>query len=339
MLIVFGLVLALADRRTRHACRRDGRAARSAPRDAAIMGLAQAVALQPGVSRSGVTITAGRFLGFDRESAARLSFSHGDAGDRRRRVGQGPRRSSATAASRQASRHRSCGAWWRARVTGALAVWGLLQTREDPHRSRPSSIYRVRSWPRRHRGIYSLASGTAQRERHRPPWRERRRPAVRPAASTASVIGAGGDGQHLGVGRDRERRRGARLVGIEVVAHVEGCQHVDAVAGTRPRADASPFGTATARYPGGTIAARPAVPRPGESLRQHDLPGDERDPRGFADWRRSCVERAIGHDAAGPIAPTRRRRARSRRPRRTVWRTTHTGRIEPQRSRGLRSRG
>ena len=33
-----------------------------------------AVALMPGVSRSGITITAGRFLGLDRDSAARFSF-------------------------------------------------------------------------------------------------------------------------------------------------------------------------------------------------------------------------------------------------------------------------
>ncbi len=73
MLIVFGLVLAYVDRRiaTRTAEMGD---APFGPRDALIMGLAQAAALQPGVSRSGVTISAGRLLGFDRESAARLSF-------------------------------------------------------------------------------------------------------------------------------------------------------------------------------------------------------------------------------------------------------------------------
>ncbi len=38
------------------------------------MGLAQSLALMPGVSRSGVTITAGRFLRLDRDSAARFSF-------------------------------------------------------------------------------------------------------------------------------------------------------------------------------------------------------------------------------------------------------------------------
>jgi len=43
-------------------------------RDALILGVAQAVALSPGVSRSGVTITAGRALGLTREAAVRFSF-------------------------------------------------------------------------------------------------------------------------------------------------------------------------------------------------------------------------------------------------------------------------
>ena len=41
---------------------------------AVVMGLAQALALAPGVSRSGITITAGRFMGLDRDGAARFSF-------------------------------------------------------------------------------------------------------------------------------------------------------------------------------------------------------------------------------------------------------------------------
>ena len=41
---------------------------------ALIMGLAQALALAPGVSRSGITITTGRFMKLDRDSAARFSF-------------------------------------------------------------------------------------------------------------------------------------------------------------------------------------------------------------------------------------------------------------------------
>ncbi len=42
--------------------------------DAILIGVAQALALVPGTSRSGVTITAGRFLGFERQDAARFSF-------------------------------------------------------------------------------------------------------------------------------------------------------------------------------------------------------------------------------------------------------------------------
>lgn len=69
MLIVFGLVLLVADRLP--GTRKEGD---YGPREALTMGLAQAAALSPGVSRSGITITAGRFLGFDRNAAARLSF-------------------------------------------------------------------------------------------------------------------------------------------------------------------------------------------------------------------------------------------------------------------------
>lgn len=73
MLIVFGVVLAWVDRRVSTRAAEMGDAP-FGPRDAALMGLAQASALMPGVSRSGVTISTGRLLGFDRESAARLSF-------------------------------------------------------------------------------------------------------------------------------------------------------------------------------------------------------------------------------------------------------------------------
>ena len=68
LLIVFGLVLLWADRLGGDRAREDYQ-----PRDALITGIAQAVALAPGVSRSGVTITAARRLGFDRDAAARLS--------------------------------------------------------------------------------------------------------------------------------------------------------------------------------------------------------------------------------------------------------------------------
>jgi undecaprenyl-diphosphatase len=69
-LIVLGLVLLAAERVARH----DRPLERITTRDGFIIGLAQALALVPGVSRSGATLTAGLFLGFDRTSAARFSF-------------------------------------------------------------------------------------------------------------------------------------------------------------------------------------------------------------------------------------------------------------------------
>jgi undecaprenyl-diphosphatase len=69
LLIVFGLVLGVADRLPQ---RRSFYSVRL--RDGLYVGLAQVLALAPGVSRSGVTITAGRFLSLDRDAAARVSF-------------------------------------------------------------------------------------------------------------------------------------------------------------------------------------------------------------------------------------------------------------------------
>jgi undecaprenyl-diphosphatase len=69
-MIVLGFVLLWADR----SGRRERGIADIDRRDGILIGLAQACALVPGVSRSGATITAGLFLGFDRESAARYSF-------------------------------------------------------------------------------------------------------------------------------------------------------------------------------------------------------------------------------------------------------------------------
>jgi undecaprenyl-diphosphatase len=67
--IVFGLLLEWADRAVSRRSVKD-----YGTRDAVIVGAAQALALNPGTSRSGITITAARRLGFDRDSAARLSF-------------------------------------------------------------------------------------------------------------------------------------------------------------------------------------------------------------------------------------------------------------------------
>ena len=68
-LIVFGLLLGLADRMPQredmeHVSLRHG----------VVIGVAQTLALAPGTSRSGITITAGRFLGLTRDAAARVSF-------------------------------------------------------------------------------------------------------------------------------------------------------------------------------------------------------------------------------------------------------------------------
>lgn len=85
-LVLFGVLLGVADRKTR-----DHGAARPAPdadfveganavfaqmslRQAFLIGCAQALALVPGTSRSGVTMTAGLFLGLTRAAAARYSF-------------------------------------------------------------------------------------------------------------------------------------------------------------------------------------------------------------------------------------------------------------------------
>jgi undecaprenyl-diphosphatase len=67
--IVFALLLWLADRSPTTRQVEDVRL-----RDALGIGFAQALALMPGVSRSGITITAARFLKLDRDSAARFSF-------------------------------------------------------------------------------------------------------------------------------------------------------------------------------------------------------------------------------------------------------------------------
>lgn len=70
MLIVFGLILAVADavgKQTRDL-------SQLTYRHGILYGLAQALALIPGVSRSGGTITAGLLMGYTREAAARYSF-------------------------------------------------------------------------------------------------------------------------------------------------------------------------------------------------------------------------------------------------------------------------
>jgi len=70
MMLIFGVVLYFADQR--------GETSKTAPewsiKDAVIMGLWQAIALIPGASRSGVTISGARALGYSREDGAKLAM-------------------------------------------------------------------------------------------------------------------------------------------------------------------------------------------------------------------------------------------------------------------------
>jgi undecaprenyl-diphosphatase len=70
VLIVFGIVLGIADRFGK----KTSTLAKLNLRDGILFGFGQALALIPGVSRSGATITAGLALGYTREAAARYSF-------------------------------------------------------------------------------------------------------------------------------------------------------------------------------------------------------------------------------------------------------------------------
>jgi undecaprenyl-diphosphatase len=69
LLPLFGVVLWVADRRPQERHMED-----LGLRQAVAVGFAQCLSLVPGVSRSGVTISMGRFLKLDRDSAARFSF-------------------------------------------------------------------------------------------------------------------------------------------------------------------------------------------------------------------------------------------------------------------------
>jgi undecaprenyl-diphosphatase len=68
-LAAFGALLWIADRRPERETISDLRIGR-----AVLIGVSQILALMPGVSRSGITITTGRFSGLTRDAAARFSF-------------------------------------------------------------------------------------------------------------------------------------------------------------------------------------------------------------------------------------------------------------------------
>jgi undecaprenyl-diphosphatase len=69
-LIVMGVILGIADRIGKS----DRTIRQMNVKHSILLGLAQAMALIPGVSRSGATISMGRFLGYDREAATRYAF-------------------------------------------------------------------------------------------------------------------------------------------------------------------------------------------------------------------------------------------------------------------------
>ncbi|MDQ4096930.1 MAG: undecaprenyl-diphosphate phosphatase [Actinomycetota bacterium] len=136
VLIVFGLILAAADRlpgkRT---------ADEFGFRDAATMGVLQAMALSPGVSRSGVTISGARWLGFKRDAAARLSFLMslpiigGAAVYKGVKVLAEGGLPAGTESAFLAGMLTSA-------VTGGLAVWGTLRYVRN-HSFTPFVVYRV----------------------------------------------------------------------------------------------------------------------------------------------------------------------------------------------------
>lgn len=68
-LVVFGCVMLIAEKMNRSKTVDD-----MTFRDAVTIGIAQAIALIPGVSRSGITISTGLFRGLEREDSARFSF-------------------------------------------------------------------------------------------------------------------------------------------------------------------------------------------------------------------------------------------------------------------------
>lgn len=69
MLIAVGILMLIAEKANKY---KD--IEKTGLKDAIIIGIAQAIAIIPGVSRSGITISAGLFRGFERESSARFSF-------------------------------------------------------------------------------------------------------------------------------------------------------------------------------------------------------------------------------------------------------------------------
>lgn len=132
MLIAFGLLLLAADRLPERRSLDE-----FTLRDALMMGVGQALALQPGVSRSGATLTVSRFAGFERDAAARLVFLMSLPVI----AGAGV---FALADAQIPSDFWPPFLWGMgaSAVTGWIAVWGTLQLVRT-HTFRPFVIYRV----------------------------------------------------------------------------------------------------------------------------------------------------------------------------------------------------
>ena len=132
MLIVFGLLLGLADRLPERRERDE-----FGIRDALAMGVGQALALQPGVSRSGATLSVARWLGFNRDAAARLTFLMSLPVI----AGAGVYALTDVTIPSEFWAPFIWGATASA-VTGWIAVWGTLRLVQT-HTFRPFVIYRV----------------------------------------------------------------------------------------------------------------------------------------------------------------------------------------------------
>jgi undecaprenyl-diphosphatase len=136
MLIAFGLLLGWADNR-------NGRltAGEWGARDAGAMGVAQALALQPGVSRSGATMTAALALGYQRTEAARLAFLMSVPVIAGAGLYEGAK---VLAAGGLPSEYQSAflAGFLSAAVTGWLAIWFTLKIVRT-YTFRPFVIYRI----------------------------------------------------------------------------------------------------------------------------------------------------------------------------------------------------
>ena len=127
-LVAGSVALLLADRRRGERVEAD-----AGPRDGLLLGLAQACALVPGVSRSGATLSAARARGFARPDAVRLSRQVGAAGARGGRRAQG--RCGSRAAAPGPARAARCSA--RARSIAAAATFAALPLARVLERDRP----------------------------------------------------------------------------------------------------------------------------------------------------------------------------------------------------------